>query len=154
MIRRSFVAALAALALSACQTMPTAPAAVSVQAAQAAVEAALADSVAGWNAGDMDRFLGVYSADPQTSYVGGKDMIRGKAALARNYEQGYDFSNDAARGTLSIETVEFRRLGPDHALLIGRYTVDLAEGEDATGLTSLVFERQPGGWKIIADHSS
>ena len=154
MIRRYVIGALGALALSACQTVPASPGLAAPQVTQAAVEEALADSVAGWNAGDMDRFLGVYSSDPQTSYVGGKYLIRGKAAMAESYENGFDFSNDAARGTLSIETVDFRPLGPDHALLIGRYTVDFAGRDDATGLTSLVFERGSAGWRIVADHSS
>lgn len=121
---------------------------------QAAVEAALADSVAGWNEGSMERFIGVYSTDPETSFVAGEGLIRGRDTMAEFYAENWDFDNAEARGTLTIDMLDFRPLGPDHALLIGKFTVSWETRDDATGVTSLVFRREDDGWKMIADHSS
>ncbi|GMM93614.1 YybH family protein [Qipengyuania sp. MTN3-11] len=117
------------------------------------VEAALAESVAGWNAGNMDRFIGAYSAAPDITYISGDELVRGRASMAERYATDYDFADAASRGELAIETLDFRPLGPDHALLVGRYTLTWPDREPASGPTSLVFAREDEGWRIVADHS-
>ena len=56
-------------------------AAVAMAPDQAAVEAAMADSAAGWNAGDVDRFMAIYSDAPEASFVTADGLVRGKAAM-------------------------------------------------------------------------
>lgn len=56
-----------------------------VQDAQAAIEAALADSAAGWSAGDMPRFLAIYADD--AVFVTKNGLVRGKAAIAARYDK-------------------------------------------------------------------
>ncbi len=149
------------LALSACTPEPepveaaTAEAALAVTAAD--LEAVMEDSAAGWNEGDMDRFLAIYSDRPETSFVGSGGLMRGKAAMEERYRAAYDWSqpDPAERGELTFETEDVRPLGDTHALYIGRYILHYPDGrEPATGYTSLVFAREPEGWKIVADHSS
>jgi uncharacterized protein (TIGR02246 family) len=118
------------------------------------VDRAMAQSVAGWNAGDIDRFMAVYSDDPTTSFVAGAGLVRGKAAMKTRYQAKYDFADPAKRGTLTIERLDYRPLGRDFALYIGRYTLRYPDGHSASGPTSLVLHHEAGGWKIIADHSS
>jgi uncharacterized protein (TIGR02246 family) len=130
-----------------------APAAAATPEEQAVV-AAMDDSAAGWNAGDMDRFMAIYSAAPDTSFVTKDGLLRGKAAMIERYRARYDFSDAAKRGTLSFQTLDFRLLDPTHALYIGRYTLTYADGRKQSGPTSLVFAREASGWRIIADHSS
>ncbi|WP_054531679.1 SgcJ/EcaC family oxidoreductase [Erythrobacter sp. SG61-1L] len=148
---RAAVILCAALSLASCQVAKE-PEAAEIE--KQAVVAALAESTAGWNSGNLDRFIGVYSEDPQASYVTAEGLVRGRKALADRYSTKYDFSNPATRGALSLETLDFRLLDPQHALYIGRYTLAYPDGKTASGPTSLVLQKEAGGWKIIADHSS
>lgn len=121
---------------------------------QIAIEAAMADSAAGWNSGDLTRFMAVYADAPETSFVTSEGILRGKAVMSERYSSKYDFANAAKRGVLTFVTLDCRPLGASHALYIGRYTLTYADGKTQSGPTSLVFAKEAGGWKIIADHSS
>ncbi len=128
--------------------------------ARAAIEAAMLDSAEGWNRGDVDRFLALYSDDPATSFTTDKGVARGKAGIRDRYLVSYreQFGlNRAARPLeLSFTFEDFRMIGADHALLIARWKLVTYSDEKGakTGMTSLLFRREAGGWKIVADHSS
>lgn len=127
---------------------------------RAAIEAAMADSAAGWNSGDLDRFLAIYADAPTTSFVG-EEFTQGLATIRGRYLERYpDRFGAGSRGAgvgrqLSFDFVDFRMLGANHALLIARWRLSAAEDAPAaTGMTSLVFERAGTRWKVVADHSS
>jgi uncharacterized protein (TIGR02246 family) len=122
--------------------------------AQHAIEQAMTESAAGWNAGDVERFMAIYSAAPETSFVVKDGLIRGKPAMIARYRQRYDFSDPAKRGTLTFTTLDFRQLDPTHALYIARYLLTYPDGKTASGPTTLIFAKEAGSWRIIADHSS
>ena len=130
-----------------------APAAAQAPAAQAAVQAAMTASAAGWNAGDLDRFVAIYAKD--ATFVTSKGVLRGKAEIAERYRPSFKAGGNA-RGALSFQMLAFRKLSDVHQLLVARWTLTpaAADAKPETGLTTLVFERQPAGWKIISDHSS
>lgn len=148
-MRRIVLAVLLVMAGTAAWARGGAPAS-----ARHAVEQAMADSAAGWNAGDVERFMAIYSTAPETSFVVKDGLIRGKPAMIARYRERYDFSDPAKRGTLTFTTLDFRQLGPNHALYIARYLLTYPDGKTATGPTTLVFAREHGAWRIIADHSS
>ena len=118
---------------------------------QAAIEQALADSAAGWNAGDADRFMRIYADD--AVYAAGDTVARGKPEIAAVYAK--PLAADAAtRGTLSLRPLAWRTLSAVHMLLVARYTLTRPGGAaPSSGITSLLFERRKAGWRIIADHS-
>lgn len=162
MIARAPIALAALLALAGCdyfaaRDIELPEQVIDVAQVQAGIEAVMADSAEGWNSGDMDRFLAIYSEAPETSFVGSGGLVRGRAAMEERYRAAYDWTDPdpSERGVLTFETQDVRTLGPDHALYIGRYILTYPDDrEPATGLTSLVFAREQDGWKIIADHSS
>jgi uncharacterized protein (TIGR02246 family) len=123
-------------------------------AAQAEIMAAMTDSAAGWNAGDLDRFMRVYSAAADTSFVVKDGIVSSKAAIAARYRPRFAAEVAAKRGTLSFEVIRFTLLDARHALLIARYRLRFADAPEQRGPTSLVFVREAGGWRIVADHSS
>lgn len=123
------------------------------------IQAGMKDSDAGWNSGDIDRFLAIYSDDAATSFVGSAGLNRGKAGIRAQYLKSYagqfgSESSAATRSTLSFTFEDFRQIGADHALLIARWTLTKAGEQPKTGMTSLLFRKEAGGWRIIADHSS
>ena len=120
--------------------------------APAAIMAAMTDSAAGWNAGDLDRFMRAYADD--AVFVTGKGLVRGRAAIAERYRASFAGGGNA-RGRLSFGEASFRRLDPAHVLMWARWTLTPADGAKTdTGMTTLVFERRRDGWRIVSDHSS
>lgn len=125
--------------------------AVAADDAQAGIVAAMEASAVGWSAGDMPRFLEVYAED--AVFVGKDGLVRGKAAISARYDRSY--GKDAAkRGKLSFRMLGFRRIDARHQMLWARWMLDYPGGKQDSGTTSLLFERQTGGWKIVSDHSS
>lgn len=122
--------------------------------AQADIMAEIQDSAAGWDAGDLDRFMRAYSDAPDTSFVVKDRIVSGKAAIADRYRPRFAPDMAAKRGKLSFEVIRFTLLDPRHALLVARYRLKIEGQADATGPTSLVFVKERAGWRIIADHSS
>lgn len=118
---------------------------------QAAIEAAMADSAAGWNAGDLARFAAIYAGD--AVYVAGDKVVRGKAAITERYAGS--FANGAnTRGRLSFQPLAWRPLSAVHVLHVARWTLTPTTRAPQSGMTTLVFERRKDGWRIISDHSS
>ncbi|SFP62965.1 YybH family protein [Sphingomonas rubra] len=124
--------------------------AAQVAAAPASLLAApMAASAAGWNAGDLTAFMAVYADD--ALFVTAKGVVRGKAAIAARYAPSFAKSGNT-RGRLSFEPLVERTIDATHRLLVARWTLTGAKVE--SGMTTLLFERRGGAWKIIADHSS
>jgi len=143
------VAGLALLAVAVAAPAATTPR----DPAHRAITAAMMESAAGWNAGNLDGFMAVYAED--AIFVVGDGVIRGKAAIAARYAPRFSRERAAGRGVVSFEDIDFRLIDASHALLVSRYRLKIEGKADQTGPTSLLFEKKrPGGWKIVADHSS
>ncbi|MES3097927.1 YybH family protein [Sphingomonas faeni] len=124
-----------------------APAQVS---AETAIRQAMETSAAGWNAGDLVRFMAVYADD--AVFVTPKGLLRGRDAIAAKYRPSFRGTGNA-RGTLSFAFLEMRGIDPRHALLFARWTLT-GPSTVESGMTTLVFERRGTVWQIVADHSS
>ncbi len=123
------------------------------------IEAAMEDSAAGWDRGDLGAFLAIYSDDPGITFTGSKGIERGlgtiRARYATNYPDQFGPGERPKRTVLTFGLEEFQMIGRRHAHLVARWTLTPAAGGAAlTGMTSLLFRREGGRWKIVADHSS
>ena len=118
-----------------------------------AIEQVLRDQQEAWNKGDIKTFMKGYKDSPDTTFIG-KTVAHGYQPILQRYLASY--STPDAMGHLDFSDLDIRMLGPDHAVVVGKFhlTRNAAGGGDASGLYSLVFEREPDGWKIILDHSS
>ncbi len=119
---------------------------------RAGIEAALAASCAGWNAGDLDRFMAVYLDADRTSFATPKEYIHGLVAIRAHYAR--HFAPGAPRDSLRLENVEIDSLGPNFANVAAFYVLSRRDSITARGPTSLLMERVHGTWLIVHDHSS
>ncbi len=148
-------------------SLPAAPAA-------AELEAALLASADAWNRGDLDGFMEPYLRSPDLTFSGSSGVRRGFESVLARYRASY-FDADAPLPTLRFADLETRDLGPDHALMLGRYILlapgaagaprdtvidaDQRAGPDSVGRLddgyfSLVWVRTLEGWRIMHDHTS
>ena len=119
---------------------------------QSGVAAAMKDSEAGWNAGSLDRFVAVYA--PDATFVTPGGLVQGRAAIADHYRPSFAGGTNK-RGKLGFETLGSRIISPAHLLLWARWTLTPADpaAKADSGMTTLLFEHRPEGWRIISDHS-
>jgi uncharacterized protein (TIGR02246 family) len=118
---------------------------------RAAIDAILKAQQAAWNRGDVDAFLVGYWQSPELTFSGSSGVSRGWDGVAARYKKSYP--DRAAMGELDFSGLEFRFLGPDAALVLGKWHLKRELG-DVGGVFTLVWQRFPEGWKIIHDHTS
>jgi uncharacterized protein (TIGR02246 family) len=118
---------------------------------QEAIFAVLSAQQTAWNRGDVDAFLAGYWKSPELTFSGSSGVTRGWSGVMARYRKSYP--DRAAMGQLNFSALEFRFLGPDSALVLGRWHLN-REKDDIGGVFSLVWQRFPEGWKIVHDHTS
>jgi beta-aspartyl-peptidase (threonine type) len=121
------------------------------EADQAAIEKVLKAQQAAWNRGDVDAFVVGYWQSPELTFSGSSGVSRGWDGVLARYKKNYP--DRAAMGALDFSELEFRFLGADAALVLGKWHLKREKG-DVGGVFTLVWQRFPEGWKIIHDHTS
>jgi uncharacterized protein (TIGR02246 family) len=116
-----------------------------------AIGAVLSAQQTAWNRADVDAFLEGYWRSPELTFSGTSGVARGWDGVVARYKKSYP--DRAAMGQLDFSGLEFRFLGPDAALVLGRWHLKREKG-DIGGVFSLVWQRFPEGWKIVHDHTS
>jgi ketosteroid isomerase-like protein len=119
---------------------------------EVAIRAVLDAQVAAWNKGDLEGFMRGYWNSPELSFFSGGTRTRGWQATMDRYQKKYR-AEGKEMGTLTFSELEIDVLGPDSALVRGRFRLKLSEKEP-TGLFTLVFKRFPEGWRIVHDHTA
>ena len=115
-----------------------------------AITAVLSAQQSAWNRGDVDAFLVGYWHSNDLTFSGSSGVSRGWDGVLARYKKTYP--DRAAMGQLDFSDLEFRFLGPDAALVLGRW--HLKRENEIGGVFSLVWQRFPDGWKIVHDHTS
>lgn len=119
--------------------------------ARAQVLAVLQAAEDGWNRGDLEAYLDSYARDETTRFAGRDQVTRGWEEVLTRYQAGYP--DRQAMGRLAFGDLEVTLLGPDHALVFGRWLLRRGE-QEPQGLFTLLLERRAEGWKIVHDHTS
>jgi ketosteroid isomerase-like protein len=118
---------------------------------RAAILAVLTAQQTDWNKGDIRGFMDGYWNSPELTFAGTREFTRGWQPVLTRYEKNY--AGKAAMGTLDFSELEIRQLGPDAALVLGKWHLQRQAG-DVGGIFTLVFQKFPEGWLIIHDHTT
>lgn len=121
------------------------------EADRAAIQEILKAQQAAWNHGDVEAFVVGYWQSPELTFSGSSGVSRGWDGVLARYKKNYP--DRATMGVLDFSDLEFRFLGPEAALVLGKWHLKREKG-DIGGVFTLVWQRFPEGWKIIHDHTS
>jgi ketosteroid isomerase-like protein len=119
---------------------------------QKAVRDVLDAQVIAWNKGDLEGFMNGYWRSPKLSFSSGTDVTRGWDATMERYKKRYR-SDGAEMGKLTFHDLEIEPLGPDAALVRGRWQL-IRTKDKPGGVFTLIFRKLPEGWRIVHDHTS
>ena len=116
-----------------------------------AIVAVLTSQQNDWNKGDIHGFMAGYWNSTELTFAGTRGFTRGWQPVLARYEKNY--ADKAAMGTLDFQELELRSLGPDAALVLGKWHLQRQAG-DVGGIFTLVFQKFPDGWRIVHDHTT
>jgi beta-aspartyl-peptidase (threonine type) len=122
------------------------------QEAEQAIRAVLDDQMTAWNNRDLVRFMKGYWQSEQLSFFSGNAKTAGWQATLERYQKRYQ-GEGKEMGRLAFTELSVELLGPDHALVRGRFRLQL-KNDAPTGIFTLILRRTSAGWRIIHDHTS
>ena len=117
-----------------------------------AIRTVLDDQIAAWNAKDLPAFMKGYWESDSLTFFSGNAMTKGWKATLDRYRMRYQ-GEGKEMGKLAFEDLAIELLGPEHALVRGRFRLRIGE-QTPTGIFTLVLRKTPAGWRIIHDHTS
>ncbi len=119
---------------------------------RAAIQRVLDDQAKAWNKGDLPGFMKGYLESDELSFFSGDKKTKGWKATLERYQKRYQ-GEGKEMGKLAFEELSIDMLGDDHALVRGRYRLQM-KSETPTGIFTLILRKTPNGWRIIHDHTS
>lgn len=110
--------------------------------------------VRAWNQGDIRAFMSGYRDSDSTRFVSAKGVTEGYQRVLARYLSAYPTKEKM--GELSFGDLNVRLLSSELAIVIGRWNLKRADadGGNAGGYFTLIFQKTADGWKIIHDHTS
>jgi uncharacterized protein (TIGR02246 family) len=120
--------------------------------ARKAIQQVLDDQDAAWNKGDLDGFMKGYWKSDKLTFFSGNDKTSGWQATLERYQKKYQ-GEGKEMGKLTFKDVEIELLGPDAAVVRGRFLL-VRSKDKPTGLFTLILKKFPEGWRIVHDHTS
>ncbi len=120
-------------------------------ATEAQIRTVMSAQVAAWNRGDIDGFMEGYARSGATEFVSGDTITRGWQTVRDRYQKKY--RSREMMGRLIFSEIKITPLGPDAAMVVGRWRL-VRQKDRPHGVFTLLFHRAPAGWRIVHDHTS
>jgi uncharacterized protein (TIGR02246 family) len=121
--------------------------------AAAEIRALLDAQVEAWNAGKLEEFMDGYWRSPDLTFFSAGRKLSGWDATIERYRKTYQ-AEGKEMGKLAFSDLDIQQLGPNAAVVRGRWELTLSDGKKPGGLYTLIFRRFKEGWKIVHDHTS
>ncbi len=124
-----------------------------------AIEGLMTAQADAWNRADIPAFMQIYENSAETTFIG-LTMRKGYQTIHERYTKAY--STPEQMGKLTFSEIEVRLLPSscgkaEYAVVTGKFHLArTTHGEAAKddGVYSLLWHKEPDGWKIILDHTS
>jgi beta-aspartyl-peptidase (threonine type) len=116
------------------------------------IETLLKEQVQAWNKGYLTGFMKGYWESDKLTFFSGNMRTEGWKATLERYQKKYQ-GEGKEMGRLSFHELSIELLGPDHALVRGRFRLQMKTAKP-TGLFTLILRRTRTGWRIVHDHTS
>ncbi len=119
---------------------------------RAAIQRVLDGQAAAWNKGDLPGFMKGYLESDKLSFFSNNSKTAGWKATLERYQKKYQ-GEGKEMGKLTFSELSIESLGDDHALVRGRFRLELKK-DNPTGIFTLIVRKTQAGWLIIHDHTS
>jgi uncharacterized protein (TIGR02246 family) len=136
--------------IAAIALIATAPASAATD-ERAAILNVIAEMQAAWNRGDFRGYMAGFK-NPDVTFVSGGRFQDGWQGTLDHYVRDYGASPET-RGTLRFYDMKVDLLGPDAAMLIGRYHLRRPKRQ-MEGINTRLFRKVGGRWVITMNHVS
>ncbi len=113
-----------------------------------AIRQVLDAQVRSWNKGDLPAFMEGYWNSPDLSFFSGNNKTTGWQATLERYQKKYQ-SEKKEMGQLTFKELDIELLGNDHALVKGRFQLQM-KTETPTGIFTLILKKVP---RRLAHHA-
>lgn len=116
-----------------------------------AIRSAMNEQLAGWNSGNLNRFMDTYWKNDSLMFIGKSGVTYGWQNTMNNYKKGYP--DTAAMGKLDFEILKVKKLSVLYYFVVGKWHLARTIG-DIGGHFTLLFKKINNKWLIVSDHSS
>jgi len=114
------------------------------------IKAELESTAAGWNAGDLSKYLAAYVPDATEMTTDGPKG--GVEEIEKTMKAGF-WKTGRPLQTLHYENIVVRMLGKNNALVTGQYVLTGAGRADRKGWFTTVWVKAGKNWRMMHDHS-
>ena len=119
----------------------------------ASIRRTLDEQVKAWNAGDIPGFMGGYVRGEELRFASGGKVQNGWQNTLERYQSKY--SSRELMGTLEFSELQILVLSSNYAEVFGRFTLTREKSVgNATGLFTLLMQRDGDRWLVRHDHTS
>ncbi|MBC2778751.1 nuclear transport factor 2 family protein [Parasphingopyxis marina] len=118
-----------------------------------AAAAAFAEMRAGWNRGDIEAALSAYRDSSDMTWVNSSGVSRGFDDFAAEMRTAYADAPETM-GSYTAEILDGRALTQDSVLIVARWDISLGEERLYGGISTMLWRRIDGEWKIVLEHAS
>jgi uncharacterized protein (TIGR02246 family) len=118
--------------------------------AETQIRAALESTAVGWNEGNLEKYLAVYTSD--ATEMRGTGPAGGVEAIEQTMKSGF-WKTGRPLQNLRYESVAVRMLGKEGALVTGNYILTGGGIPERKGWFTSVWQKTKNGWRMIHDHS-
>lgn len=115
------------------------------------IRAMLEAQVAGWNSGDVARYMDYYVKSDRLRFASGGSITYGWKETLERYRKSYP--DQATMGTLTCTYLDIDVVAPDTAIVFGRWELRRS-ADQPWGLFTLLVKKTAEGWRVAADHTS